>query len=73
MDCHNVCSDEENISDCFVCHMPKTSSIDIPHVSISDHKISIPKVISKLNSEKKFIGLVSINNNNQIFLKRWLI
>jgi hypothetical protein len=64
MDCHNVCSDEENISDCFVCHMPKTSSIDIPHVSISDHKISIPKVISKLNSEKKFIGLVSINNNN---------
>jgi len=64
MDCHNVCSDEENISDCFVCHMPKTSSIDIPHVSISDHKISIPEVISKLNSEKKFIGLVSINNNN---------
>ncbi len=70
MDCHNVCRDEENVSDCFVCHMPKTSSIDIPHVSISDHKIAIPNKISEVTKEKIFIGLVSINNNSPTNISR---
>lgn len=27
---------------CSACHIPKSGAIDIPHVSISDHKIQIP-------------------------------
>ncbi len=27
---------------CFTCHMPKSPSIDIPHVSITDHYIRVP-------------------------------
>jgi Flp pilus assembly protein TadD len=27
---------------CFGCHMPRTGSVDIPHVTITDHKVRIP-------------------------------
>jgi len=29
-------------NDCSSCHIPRSGSVDIPHVSISDHKIQIP-------------------------------
>jgi Tfp pilus assembly protein PilF len=28
--------------DCSKCHMPRSGSVDIPHVTITDHKVSIP-------------------------------
>jgi len=28
--------------DCSRCHMPRSGSVDIPHVTITDHKVSIP-------------------------------
>jgi tetratricopeptide (TPR) repeat protein len=54
--------------------MPKSSTIDIPHVSITDHKIGIHSKDS-LNSKGSFIGLVSINNpnpSNDIYAKAYL-
>ena len=72
MDCHNVCNDEENISDCAGCHMPSSSSSDIPHVTITDHKISIPKILEKdnYNTDREFLGLFAINNDNPTNLSK---
>ena len=60
MNCHAECKEEET-QGCISCHMPKSSSTDIPHVSISDHKISIPS--SKKMKKGKFLGLFAINND----------
>ena len=46
---------------CISCHMPKSGSIDIPHVTVHDHFIRKP--ISKKEKEKikTFLGLFAIN------------
>ena len=73
MDCHKLCEDEQNISNCASCHMPNSSSIDIPHISITDHNISIPKkdkyIVNK-KTDREFIGLFAINNNNSSNLSK---
>ena len=53
----------KQMDQCFSCHMPKSSSTDIPHVTVTDHYIRTP--ISTKNKErvKKFIGLYAINEN----------
>ncbi|MGC6428843.1 MAG: tetratricopeptide repeat protein [Flavobacteriales bacterium] len=61
MDCHSDCSVPQESKNCVQCHMPKSSTIDIPHVSISDHKIAIPSQDSS-KTKGDFMGLVSINN-----------
>ena len=57
--CHIQCKDEQS-QNCTSCHMPKSSSSDIMHVAITDHKIGIHKE----NKKKKgtFLGLFAINN-----------
>ena len=60
MQCHSDCKDEQ-IQNCTSCHMPKSTTTDIQHVSISDHKISIPSSIKK--EKGKFLGLFAINND----------
>ena len=36
--CHDVCAEKPSLNlDCVSCHMPESSSSDIPHVSITDH------------------------------------
>lgn len=66
--CHQI--DElhkgEERTDCVSCHMPKSGSIDIPHVTVSDHKIAIPYDKSSYQKEKlkKFVGLYCINNDD---------
>ena len=62
--CHieKTCSVNE-IENCASCHMPKSSAIDIPHVSITDHFIK--KKHSKGSKRKsEFKGLVAVNNTN---------
>lgn len=50
---------------CFSCHMPKSGSVDIPHVRITDHKIQIPSLDKEKETENgDFIDLVAINNPN---------
>jgi len=52
-------------SNCIDCHMPTSGSSDIPHVRVTDHKISIPQEMNatKQESLKKFIGLYCVNND----------
>ena len=43
--------------------MPKSESIDIPHVTITDHYIRA-NIDNKTNQSNKFLGLFSINEDN---------
>ncbi|HRG38341.1 MAG TPA: tetratricopeptide repeat protein [Bacteroidia bacterium] len=49
---------------CVSCHMPRSGSIDIPHVSIHDHYIRKPEKKENIEKIKKFIGLFSVNEKN---------
>lgn len=49
---------------CVFCHMPKSGSIDIPHVTITDHFIRKPVKKTDIARVKKFIGLFAINDKN---------
>lgn len=69
--CHNkqstTCSAAEGLrnqtnNNCIACHMVESDSRDIPHVRIHDHKIATPPTQEQLVSERKFLGLVSVNN-----------
>lgn len=60
-----TCSEEPAImaaknNDCISCHMPKAGSLDIPHISITDHNIQKhPAVLQPApkNPDKSFYGL----------------
>ena len=57
-------SDDNN---CIKCHMPKSGSIDIPHVAITDHNISVPgKEGSELSETAgdRFLGLKCLTDDN---------
>jgi Tfp pilus assembly protein PilF len=47
---------------CVQCHMQHSGSIDIPHVSNTDHWIRIPVTSSEKKKISEFIGLVCIND-----------
>ena len=51
---------------CITCHMPRSSSVDIPHVTITDHDIRIVKEKPKdyVPGVGKFKGLECLNNSN---------
>ena len=75
MQCHDVCDDNQ-IQNCASCHMPKSSSSDIMHVSITDHKIGFHS--DHAQEKGDFLGLFSINNSNpsnlskaKAYLKRY--
>lgn len=51
-----------NNDNCSGCHMPSTGTIDIPHVTVHDHRIQIPVAASKQQAIEKFVGLASVNN-----------
>lgn len=64
-----VCSEKPETrnlkqDNCVGCHMPKSGSIDIPHVTITDHFIRKPQKKVDASSVKKFIGLFAINEKN---------
>lgn len=67
MQCHNICEDK-HIENCASCHMPESSSSDIMHVSITDHKIGIHANNKK--EKGKFLGLYAINNPNPTNLSK---
>ena len=52
-----VSADKDN---CVKCHMIKRDSRDIPHVKITDHKISLPD--PEIPQPLRFKGLVAVNN-----------
>jgi tetratricopeptide (TPR) repeat protein len=53
--------------------MPMSSSSDIPHVTITDHKISVPNndsIYNIDNSKREFLGLIAINNDSPTNLSK---
>ncbi|MDC0204257.1 multiheme c-type cytochrome [Flavobacteriales bacterium] len=67
MQCHEVCKEEET-QNCSSCHMPKSTSTDIMHVAITDHKIGIH---NKNKTEKgKLLGLFATNNSSPTNLSK---
>ena len=51
-------------NNCVTCHMPKSSSIDIPHVRITDHYIRKRVSETELSKVKQFLGLFAINEEH---------
>ncbi|MCC7303348.1 MAG: pilus assembly protein TadD [Bacteroidia bacterium] len=78
--CHpsaSDCSEDNNKrmskgNNCVSCHMPRSGSIDIPHVTVTDHFIrKKPKIASGEKEElRKFLGLSAVNNPNPDDLMR---
>ncbi|MFM7015387.1 MAG: cytochrome c3 family protein [Bacteroidota bacterium] len=72
VNCHNDANEvhcsangelkKKNSDNCVSCHMPFNGATDIPHVSVHDHRISIPVENKELDAIKKFIGITAINN-----------
>lgn len=65
--CHHsntsVCTASSSIQksknfDCSACHLPKSGTSDIPHVSFTDHYIRKPVSEVQKSKQKEFIGLV---------------
>lgn len=67
---HNgLCSEKESLrmkvqDNCVSCHMPRSGSIDIPHVSVHDHYIRKPMKKEEVEKVKEFIGLAAINEKH---------
>ena len=52
-------------NDCVLCHMPHNSSIDIPHVAVTDHYIRKRPLDDTLQKKiTAFLGMKCINNPN---------
>jgi tetratricopeptide (TPR) repeat protein len=49
---------------CVTCHMPKNGTIDIPHVTTTDHYIRKPVNKATVQKIREFVGLACINNSN---------
>lgn len=67
--CHNSSDCREKLSErialeynCVKCHMPVSGSVDIPHVTIHDHKIGVHKKLDQRQKQEKIIALIAINN-----------
>ena len=51
-------------NNCVKCHMPKSGTIDIPHVTVTDHYIRKPASTQAKKTLKEFVGIYCINNKN---------
>lgn len=68
--CHQsevVCTEDQlkikaQNNNCVQCHMPKSGSIDIPHVSVHDHYVRKNYSVIDTIGLGSFIGLVAVNN-----------
>jgi tetratricopeptide (TPR) repeat protein len=72
---HTICSEKQEIlhqasNNCVSCHMPKSSSIDIPHVSVHDHYIRKPVKQKEQQAIKTFLSLVPVNNHQADYSTR---
>lgn len=70
-----VCTEDENVrtvkaNNCISCHMPKSSSSDIPHVSITDHFIRPIIKEGEKTKIKEFLSLYAVNENQLSALVR---
>jgi len=69
--CHDIktaCTEKLSLrtaknDNCWGCHMPKSGTIDIPHVTVTDHWIRIPVKQQQKKALKEFAGIYCINNS----------
>ncbi|MBK8564515.1 MAG: tetratricopeptide repeat protein [Saprospiraceae bacterium] len=56
---------------CVVCHMPKSGSVDIPHVRITDHRIGLTsaKTVAVAPQKKAFLGIQNLTKPNPSLLE----
>lgn len=52
----------EKNNNCVACHMPKSGTIDIPHVTVTDHWIRVPADKKESSRVKEFAGIYCINH-----------
>ncbi len=72
INCHNQapeiqCTETEKVrtlsnNNCVQCHMPRSGTLDIPHVTVHDHWIKKPSKKSEIKNIASFAGLYCINN-----------
>jgi len=75
LECHgkHICSENPDKThalnnNCIECHMKNSKTLDIPHVTITDHKISINSHTDTItNSDSRFLGLSCINNDEPTY------
>jgi Flp pilus assembly protein TadD len=82
MNCHTDQSCKETITtrnaannNCVNCHMPRSGTIDIPHVSVHDHKIAVHKKAESKSNQKVFTGIYPVNTaiqDEEVKLRAWL-
>ena len=53
-----------NDNNCYKCHMPVSTTLDIPHVTVHDHRIQIPVSSAEKDSIQRFIGLACMTDNH---------
>jgi tetratricopeptide (TPR) repeat protein len=62
-DCTASIKTREAVNDnCVSCHMPRNNTIDIPHVTTTDHFIRKPVKKEEVKKIKEFVTLACINN-----------
>lgn len=74
INCHNEphetkCTETEKVrmasnNNCVQCHMPRSGTIDIPHVTVHDHWIKKPSKQKEIKAIEEFAGLYCINNKS---------
>jgi tetratricopeptide (TPR) repeat protein len=63
--CKEIPENRRAINDnCVSCHMPKSGTVDIPHVTVHDHKIRKPSKLNEAKSIKEFAGLYCVTKGN---------
>jgi len=78
MNCHEdkrSCKEDlkiraEKNDNCVGCHMQRSGTIDIPHVTVTDHWIKIPAKKETVNKLKEFAGIYCINNKQTDFVSK---
>jgi tetratricopeptide (TPR) repeat protein len=64
-DCSASAKERQAAGDnCVSCHMPKNSTIDIPHVITTDHYIRKPVPAAQVSAIREFIRLACINDTD---------
>ncbi|MFY8021702.1 MAG: tetratricopeptide repeat protein [Bacteroidia bacterium] len=63
--CKEIPQNRKALNDnCVSCHMPKSGTVDIPHVTVHDHKIRKPVKIKEVKAIKEFAGLYCVTKGN---------
>ncbi|MBX7109687.1 MAG: tetratricopeptide repeat protein [Chitinophagales bacterium] len=51
-------------NNCYECHMPVSETLDIPHVTVHDHRVQVPVTEDKKQEIQQFIGLECMTTKN---------